>query len=106
MASRVHGQYKLYAYVCGRQCVRRTHYEGVVTYRVIFNSCPTDCRYAVVSFYDVVRHEDRFAVFDMDATRRGVGNPLDIEPGPLDIEYYSTIDAAIMATALLYEDNS
>lgn len=105
MATKMPSQYRLHAYVCGRQCVRRMSYMGTVDYRTIFNQCPLNCRYAVVSMWDIVRHEERVAVFDMDATRQWIGNPLKIEPGP-PIEYYSTIDAAIMASALLYEDNS
>lgn len=103
MATRTTEQYRLHAYVCGRSCIKRSSYEGVVNYRTIFNGCPTECRYAVVSYWDIVRHEERVAVFDMDATVKRPGVSLSIEPGP-PIEYYNTVDAAIMATALLYEE--
>ena len=106
MASKMPSQYRLHAYICGRQCIERMSYMGTVDYRTIFNQCPLNCRYAIVSMWDIVMHEERVAVFDMDTTRTSYGNnSLEIEPGP-PIEYYSTVDAAIMATALLYEDNS
>lgn len=95
-------QYTLHAYVCGRSCVRHTSYLGTITYQSMFNNCPQDCRYAVASFFDPSVFKPRVVVFDMNSTLRAP-DCITVIPGP-PIEFFDTVDAAIMATALLYED--
>ena len=91
-------RYKLYAYVCGRDCVRTNQDEGVMTYDQIFSKRPPDCRYAVVE-----TRPDEFSVWDLyDVWSDWPSNPGMPEP----IRICTTADSAVVATALLYDEET
>lgn len=106
MATRTFGRYKMHAYVCGQACVKRASPPiSSCDFHTIWIQRPEDCRYAVVSEWDVVEHRDRFIVFDLfeagvDWGGKGTGKA--IEPVPTTMT--DDLDAAIMATSLLYDD--
>ena len=87
-------RYKLYAYVCGRDCVRINQHEGVMTYHQVFTERPEDCRYAVVE-----AGPRKFLVWDMYDVW---GTWRSDFRAPPPIRTCTTADSAVVATALLY----
>lgn len=98
-------RFRLLAYVCGADCVRRATEgrEPAVTFTWIFQNRPKDCRYAVTSQWDIARHEHRYFVFDLFDVM--VGPDSDVQ-APRPRFTHSDLEAAIMATVLLYNDGS
>lgn len=91
-------RYKLYAYVCGRDCVRVSQDEGVMTYHQIFTKRPEDCRYAVVAV-----SPRKFVVWDLYDIW-GTWRSDFRAPSPIRI--CTTADSAVVATALLYDEGA
>lgn len=89
-------RYTLHAYVCGRSCVKWSQHVGQVTFRQIFVERPDGCRYAVAS--DV---PERVVVWDLYETtmtlKYGPAEPNPVHQG-------DDVDAAVMATAMMYDD--
>lgn len=96
------GQYKLLAYVCGRSCVVRPDNIGTVDYTRVFIQRPDGCRYAVVEVWNIAKHAGEVLVFDLYQTI-DPGNSRLVAPEP--IRTCDDVDTAIMATAMLYEDD-
>lgn len=95
------GRYVLYAYVCGAGCVQMADVEGTVTFTQIFMKRPSECRYAVVGYWDVVEHKERVLVWDMfDSRINTTGSK--VFP-PLPVRVCDDVDQAIMATLMLYD---
>lgn len=97
-------QYRLLAYVCGHDCVRRIDDEATRTISRIFIERPSDCRYAVVGRYNIVQHADDVLVFDLYRLTQKTRSGLIEDPDPISV--HTDLDAAIMATAMLYEDDN
>jgi hypothetical protein len=96
------GQYKLLAYVCGRSCVVYPDNIGTVDYTRIFVQRPSGCRYAVVEIWSIAKHAGEVLVFDLYDTLDPGGSKL---TAPDPVGTYDDVDTAIMATAMLYEDD-
>lgn len=94
--------YRIHAYVCGQACVRLMENMGTVDFVWLFMNRPNDCRYAVVSQWNVARHAEDFLVFDMYEAQESLKSGKLVAPPPLRTEVDA--DTAIMATAMLYED--
>lgn len=95
-------QYKLLAYVCGRSCVVYPDNIGTVDYTRIFIQRPSGCRYAIVETYSVAKHSAEVLVFDLYQTLDPAGSKL-APPDP--VGRHDDVDTAVMATAMLYEDD-
>jgi hypothetical protein len=93
----------LHAYVCGNACVQPVDNMGTVTFTWLFLHRPADCRYAIVSQWDVKAHADKVLVFDLYETQENIKSGRLVTPAPVRV--CDSIDAAIMATTLLYEDD-
>lgn len=93
--------YRLYAYVCSVTCVKRTDRDPppTATFTQIYQQRPADCRYAVASIWDYATG-DRFYVFDLFSVKKNVTTNELIVPIPRLV--HDDLDAAIMATVLLY----
>jgi len=93
--------FRLCAYVCSQTCVKRAASDPPPTasFAQIYQSRPRDCRYAVVAMWDVARYADRFYVFDLFNVKKTPKNEL-VVPRPRLV--HDHLDAAIMATVLLY----
>lgn len=93
--------FQLHAYVCSQTCVKRVNHDPppTVNFAQIYLQRPPDCRYAVAGIW--VCGTDRFYVFDLfEVKTRGHGGEL-ITPMPRLV--HDDLDAAIMATVLLYD---
>lgn len=101
MATRAE-QFRLHAYVCGNACLQTPDVDGTMSFNMIFVKRPDNCRYAIVTRYSVDKHDDEVMVWDMfdamENIRTGVISP----PDPVRVA--GTVDAAIMATFLLYDE--
>jgi hypothetical protein len=95
-------QYRLHAFVCGTSCVKHYDMMGTVPFSWVWQHRPDNCRYAVAGHYDSQVREDRVIVWDLHTvvTKPPLFEP--IEPDP--VATHTTVDAAIMATAMLYND--
>lgn len=94
-------RYLAHAYVCDASCVKRLPGIGSVSFSWVYQHRPKACRYAVVSQWDVVKHADQFIVWDLfEALRRLPSGEL-LPPKPRLV--HDDLDAAIMATAMLYD---
>lgn len=95
----LHGeeQYQLHAYVCAPGCVHWTEWMGTVSFRWIYMSRPNDCRYAVASKWN-----EQVLVWDLYSVEKFTATDELITPDPMRV--HESVDAAIMATALLYDE--
>jgi hypothetical protein len=97
-------QYRPHAYVCGKACVKRIGDDvGTVAFSWIYQRRPIDCRYAVAGTWSGVAHSEAVHVFDLYNVMKNFDGSL-IVPAP--IATHSDVDAAIMETAMLYEEGS
>jgi len=103
-ARMVQEQYRLHAYVCGSACVQPVENMGTMTFTMIFVRRPYDCRYAVVSKWSVEKHEDEVFVFDLYEAQEALKGGQHVTPPP-PMHKGDCVDAAIMATQLVYQDN-
>jgi hypothetical protein len=103
MASRAE-QYTLHAYVCGNACLQTPDVDGTVSFSMIYVKRPDNCRYAIVSRYDVDRHDDEVMVWDLFDAWENIRTG-DITP-PEPVRRAASVDAAIMATFLLYDEEA
>lgn len=94
-------QYKLLAYVCGRSCVIYPDNIGTVTYNRIFIQRPSNCRYAIVEVWSLSKHAAEVLVFDLYQTYEQADQLIP----PTPVGTHDDADTAIMATAMLYEDD-
>lgn len=94
-------RFRLYAYVCSVTCVKRTDRDPPPTanFAQVYLGRPVDCRYAVVSIWDYCKG-DRFYVFDLFEVKKNSDNGELLTPTPRLV--HDDLDAAIMATVLLY----
>jgi hypothetical protein len=92
---------RLQAFVCGVTCVRRANGKPpTATFTQIYQQRPADCRYAVVSQWSMAQHVDAYFTFDLLNVEKHRDTGEVIEPKPRIAHY--DLDAAIMATVLLY----
>jgi hypothetical protein len=96
-------QFKLHAYVCGNACLQTVDNEGTVSFMMVFMRRPADCRYAICTRYNVQTHLDEVVVWDLYEVMQQVSTGKLITPEPIRV--CDNIDAAIMATFMLYEDD-
>ncbi len=95
-------QFKLLAYVCGSSCVVYPDNIGTVNFTRIFLQRPNDCRYAIVSLYNVADHKEDVMVFDLYETMERGDSKLE---APQPVKCCDDLDGAIMATLMLYRDD-
>jgi hypothetical protein len=95
-------QFKLHAYVCGNACLKLYDGEGTLTFTQVFVKRPSDCRYAVASYYDVAARGDVVLVWDLYSAGLTRTDAL-VPPDPL--YRGDCVDAAIMQTFMTYEDS-
>lgn len=94
-------KYRLHAYVCGNACLQTVESMGTMSFTMIFLKRPADCRYAVVSQWNIATHSDQVLVWDLYDTREKIKSGKLIEPEPVYIG--DSVDAAIMATFMTYD---
>jgi hypothetical protein len=95
-------QFRLHAYVCGDACVQYVDNMGTLSFMKIFMHRPSNCRYAIVTRWNIEKHADEVIVWDMFETLEHIRTADVLPPPPRHV--CDSIDAAIMATTLLYED--
>jgi hypothetical protein len=95
-------EYRVYAYVCSVTCVRRVDQDPPpsATFTQIYRLRPADCRYAVVGVWDFNLNSDRFIVWDLFNVLKNPATGNLAMPRPR--LQHTDLDAAIMATVLLY----
>jgi hypothetical protein len=96
-------QVKLHAYVCGNACLQTVDNEGTMSFVMVYMKRPADCRYAIVTRYNVVTHLDEVVVWDLFEAQENLKTGRLIPPTPRLV--CDSIDAAVMATFMLYEDD-
>ena len=97
--------YKLFAWVCGADCVRRMEQPSArAPFHHIYQNRPKDCRYAVCGEYDMATGADRYFVWDLFNVMKDPSDGSVITPKPRLT--HSDLDAIIMATVMLYNDGS
>lgn len=94
-------QYRLHAYVCGAACIQRFDMPGTVSFTWIYQRRPKDCRYAVAGAWSSDKRREDVIVWDLFTVWKQPDGSL-VTPVPFG--KHSDVDAAIMATAMLYED--
>jgi hypothetical protein len=87
--------YLLHAYVCGESCVRWSNDIGWVTFSQVYRDRPNNCRFAVAE-----EKPDQIIVWDLFDVMQTPSYRL-ITPEPFGL--HTTIDAAVMATQMLYD---
>jgi hypothetical protein len=101
-------RYHLHAYVCGGACVRRVtlgQRMPTVDFPQVFASRPNDCRYAVVSQWDMAEHKFRYVVFDLfEVKKKTFATMPDELIAPKPRLVHDDLDAAIMGTVMLYDE--
>lgn len=95
-------QYQLIAYICGNACVRYADAIGTMDFTRVFTGRPDDCRYAVVTCWNIKQHAEEVLVYDLYATTKTRSDKL-VPPKPM--WRGDCIDAAIMATCMRYEES-
>lgn len=75
--------------------------DSTVTFKWIYQNRPNGPRYAVGSYWNVEHHRDHFLVWDLFNVMRDPGSGHVVEPHPTLTHH--DLDAAVMATVLLYE---
>jgi hypothetical protein len=101
MATRAE-QFRLHAYVCGNACLQTPDVDGTVSFTMIYMKRPDNCRYAIVSRYSVDKHDDEVMVWDLFDAMENIRTGNILPPDP--VRTADSVDAAIMATFMLYED--
>lgn len=96
-------QYRLHAYVCGNACVKNVDNMGTVSFTHVFTNRPYDCRYAVVSQWNVAKHATDVLVWDLYETTEKLSSGKLVPPQPVNV--FDDVDAAIMATSMTYKDD-
>ncbi len=96
-------QYRLHAYVCAKNCVHYQDAMGTVTFKWIYQNRPDNCRYAVADYYAVDKHKPIVVVWDMHNVTLRMPTLEPLPPPP--ISKHEDVDAAIMATALRYDED-
>lgn len=96
-------QYKLHAYVCGNACLQQVDNEGTISFTMAFMKRPADCRYAIVTRYNIDIHAEEVIVWDLYEAMENLKTGK-LEP-PDPVRVCDSLDAAIMATFMLYEDD-
>jgi hypothetical protein len=96
-------QVKLHAYVCGNACLQKVDNEGTMSFTMVFMKRPADCRYAIVTRYNIATHTDEVVVWDLFEAQENLRTGKLMPPAPARV--CDSIDAAIMATFMLYEDD-
>lgn len=91
-------RYTLHGYVCGPGCWHPTSVQGTVTFEYVYMNRPSPCRYAVASSYGAI---NPVIVWDLFQTKRDAQWRL-YPPEPVRVG--DSIDAAIVATEMLYEE--
>jgi hypothetical protein len=95
-------QYKLHAYVCGPDCVVRPNIKGTVSFNYVLLNRPNECRYAVAGTWDTRKHGERVVVWDLyNVDMNRLGNF--VTPKPVWV--HDDVDAAVMATGMLYDED-
>lgn len=96
--------YRCHAYVCSVTCVRRTDRDPPpsATFAQIYQQRPADCRYAVVGYWapSPSTSSEKFLVWDLFNVLKNDSTGAVIIPKPRLM--LDDLDAAIMATVLLY----
>jgi hypothetical protein len=99
MASALQAEFRLHAYVCSVTCVKRSgDPPPTVNFAQIYLQRPIDCRYAVAGIWNCGR--ERYYVFDLFEVKKNSDNGELLTPMPRLV--HDDLDAAIMATVLLY----
>lgn len=93
--------YRCHAFVCGVTCVRRTDRDPppTATFQQIYQQRPADCRYVIVGVWMPPLGLERYYAFDLFEVKKDQFNVLVIPKPRLT---HDDLDAAIMATVLLY----
>lgn len=94
-------QYRLHAYVCGPDCVIRPEIAGTVSFDYVLLNRPNECRYAVAGSWDTRKHSESVLVWDLYNVNM---NRLGRFVTPKPVRTYADVDAAVMATGMLYDD--
>jgi hypothetical protein len=101
MAGVQQAEFRLYAYVCSVTCVKRSgDPPPTVNFAQVYLKRPPDCRYAIVGKWNYPTHGDRYYVFDLFEVKKNNDNGELLTPMPRLV--HDDLDAAIMATVLLY----
>lgn len=93
---------RLWAFICSHTCVKRMDGDPppTATFAQIYQQRPPDCRYAILSRWDLVNHFDCYYAVDLFEVKRDLNtNELITPPSRLR---HDDLDAIIMATVLLY----
>lgn len=96
-------QYRLHAYVCGNACLQTVDNEGTVSFAMVFLKRPAECRYAIVTRYSVDKHAEEVIVWDLYEAQENIRTGALVPPEPTMI--CDSIDAAVMATFMTYEED-
>ena len=99
-------QYRLHAYVCRPGCVQWQDTVGTVTFEWIYLNRPEECRYAVAASWSIPKHGEEIVVWDLFDTMvtKARGHLTLVPPKPkFNVD---DLDAAVMATSLLYSEPS
>ena len=76
---------------------------GTVSFTWLFQHRPPECRYSVAGQWSAGDNAERIVVFDMYHINKRLDGSL-VTPRPVGVHW--DVDAAIMATAMLYGDES
>lgn len=94
-------RYHIHAYVRpGGVCTRKSM-QAQVTFNWLYQNRPDGCRYAVASDWDAGAHARRYLVFDLFHVMRDDQTNRLVTPTP--VRMCADLDAAVMATVLLYQ---
>jgi hypothetical protein len=96
-------QFKLHAYVCGNACLQTPDVDGTMSFQMVFLKRPENCRYAIVTHYNIEQHGDEVLVWDLYEAMENLRTGAIVPPEP--VRKCESVDAAIMATFMLYEDS-
>jgi hypothetical protein len=96
-------QFKLHAYICGNACMQHVDVDGTLSFMMLFMRRPAECRYAVVSHYNVAQHADEVLVFDLYEAQENLKTGALVAPEPMFRG--DCVDAAVMQTFMTYRDD-
>lgn len=96
-------RYQLHAYVASGKVIRRTP-SSTATFTQVYQLRLSDYRYAVVSQWDCAEHSWRYLVWDLFNVKKWVGDYGETLITPAPRLTHTDLDAAIMATVMLYND--
>jgi hypothetical protein len=72
-----------------------------MSFKRIYQNRPNHARYAIAGNYSVEMHADRYVAWDLFDVKKNPSDNELIEPAPTLV--HNDVDAAIMATLMLYE---